>query len=128
MQAPKVYVSWGELIDKITILEIKMSEIDRAAALANIGRELAALRAETARLPANDSALDAMKNRLAEVNKALWDVEDALRQKEARAEFDADFIALARSVYKTNDLRARIKRDINDHLASEFYEEKSYKS
>ena len=69
-----------------------------------------------------------MKNRLAEVNKALWDVEDALRQKEARAEFDADFIALARSVYKTNDLRARIKRDINDHLASEFYEEKSYKS
>ena len=55
MQAPKVYVSWGELIDKITVLEIKMSEIDRAAALANISRELAALRAETARLPANDS-------------------------------------------------------------------------
>ena len=126
--APRVVVSWGEIIDKITILEIKSERLHDAPALANVAHELALLNegAEGALLEHPD--LVGIKHALREVNERLWDVEDRLREKEARNEFDAGFIELARSVYINNDRRAALKRRINDLLRSEIIEEKSYKS
>jgi len=122
---PEVPVSWGELVDKIAILEIKRERLTDAAALANVRRELASLERWQAELVAN-ARLGELKASLAQVNRALWDVEDAIRAKEARAEFDAEFVGLARSVYRQNDRRAALKREINLALASELIEEKSY--
>jgi transcriptional regulator of nitric oxide reductase len=122
---PEVPVSWGELVDKIAILEIKQERLTDPAALANVRRELASLRRWEAETVAN-GRLGELKTSLAQVNRALWDVEDAIRSKEARAEFDDEFIALARSVYRQNDRRAALKREINLALASELIEEKSY--
>jgi 3-methyladenine DNA glycosylase/8-oxoguanine DNA glycosylase len=125
---PQVPVSWGEVIDKITILEIKSERLSAPEALANVRAELALL-AGVARDPlAGNDRLSALKAQLQAVNQALWDIEDEIREKEARLEFDEGFIALARSVYRQNDDRAAIKRRINDLLGSELVEEKSYKS
>jgi Family of unknown function (DUF6165) len=124
--SPSVLVSWGELIDKITILEIKQAKLIDPAALTNVARELGLLRAsapgEVLELP--DVVL--MKQELAEVNAALWSVEDQIREKEAAKAFDDEFIALARSVYRLNDERSVVKRAINALLASDIVEEKSY--
>jgi len=124
--APRAPVSWGELIDKITILEIKVARLVQPAARANAQKELALLRdvATSPRL----AHISEETTRLREVNEALWEVEEKLRDKERRSEFDAEFIALARSVYRRNDERAVIKRRINTRLESELVEEKSYKS
>ncbi|MET0274162.1 MAG: DUF6165 family protein [Phenylobacterium sp.] len=122
---PDAPVSWGELVDKITILEIKGQRLTTEVALANVGRELAALRALEGQL-AGEPRVAALKAALAEVNAALWDIEDAIREKEAAADFGAEFVALARSVYRQNDRRAALKRQINAATGSDLVEEKSY--
>lgn len=126
-ETPHVPVSWGELLDKITILEIKLARIDRQEARTNVAREhrlLSAIGDEVLRLGAVADAHAALKR----VNEELWDVEDAIREEEARGQFGASFVALARSVYRLNDRRAALKREINRLLDSEIVEEKSYAS
>jgi hypothetical protein len=126
--AIRIAISHGELIDKITILEIKAQRIGDAAKRANVEKELALLRATWAAHVPSSPALDAQIDALRAVNAKLWDVEDALRDKERQRQFDAEFIELARSVYFTNDERARIKRAINQLLDSDLIEEKSYQA
>ena len=122
-----VPISVGELIDKIVILEIKSERIKNANQLANIANELGALRA--VRLGDVDRArLDALSAELKRVNAKLWDVEDSIRECDARGDFGDDFIELARAVYQFNDERARLKKAINVELGSRLVEEKSYKS
>lgn len=125
-KSPSVLISWGELLDKVSILDIKASKIIDATAQENILKELAILNDAKRLLPYEDSRLTSLNNDLRLINKSLWDIEDGLREKERRREFDAEFIVLARSVYKYNDRRARIKRQINDYLGSELVEEKLY--
>jgi hypothetical protein len=125
-QSPLVPVSWGELLDKISILQIKAERIAAPIAAANVQAELSMLVRVADRL-ADDPRLSGWKRDLKEVNEALWTIEDRIREKEAGAEFDQEFIELARSVYRTNDRRARIKRDINLSLGSQLIEEKQYK-
>jgi len=122
-----VPISPGELLDKITILRIKVARIQDAAKLANIRLELSLLE-QTWRdsgATAHDVGLD--ERALQNVNERLWDIEDRIRDKEARQTFDRDFIELARAVYLCNDERAAIKRRINVQLGSRLIEEKSYK-
>jgi len=125
LASPMVPVSWGELIDKITILDIKRSRLSRPEARVNAEKEHALLRmiGETA-LRREDVA--SLSTALRRINEDLWDIEDAIREEEARGCFGAAFIQLARSVYKRNDERAAIKRRINAVLESELIEEKSY--
>lgn len=126
-EIPAVPTSWGEVIDKITILEIKKKNIVAEAALKNVERELSMLSNHIGGVIAEDPALVQMKQELFDINSQLWTIEDRIREKESDRSFDAEFIDLARSVYRTNDLRAAVKRRINMHLASEIVEEKSYK-
>src|SRR5215475_7782855 len=115
--SPLVPVSWGELIDKISILDIKVERLQSPEALANVRHELALLSAILAeRSP--PAELAALKIALDQTNRRLWDIEDAIRSKEAAHSFDSAFIALARAVYQTNDERSRIKRRINALLQS----------
>ncbi|HEY4077756.1 MAG TPA: DUF6165 family protein [Rhizomicrobium sp.] len=124
---PHVPTSWGELIDKIAILEIKVERLPGAEGRANASKELALLREIAGAALADDPAIQALAAQLKSVNEALWEVEDRIRDKERARTFDADFIALARSVYQRNDERGQIKREINLAMASELIEEKSYK-
>ena len=124
---PRVPISWGELIDKITILEIKSVEIVNEVARANVTKELFLLQDVAATHPACDQVLN-LKSNLKGINAELWKIEDAIREKERKNQFDEEFIELARSVYQRNDERAMIKRKINTVLASEIIEEKSYKN
>ena len=123
--APMVALSWGEVIDKITILEIKQQRLSSADAIANVERELAALNKVVvdASVPA---ALMELKMALKAINEKLWDIENQIRAKEAQGTFDSAFIELARSVYINNDQRAKLKRAINELLNSELVEEKQY--
>ena len=121
---PHAPVSWGELIDRITILEIKTERLPTAEARSNAARELALLQ-ETAS-PARQ-IVEALAGQLKALNQALWDIEDRIRDHERRGLFDDAFIALARSVYLRNDERGRIKREINLALGSSLIEEKSYR-
>ena len=123
---PEIAVSWGELIDKITILEIKSERLTAVSALANVRKELSLLKAKADHLIGTNSEIPFLKQQLLLVNESLWDIEDKIRKKEAAQEFDAEFIELARSVYRQNDRRAAIKREINTALSSELFEEKSY--
>lgn len=129
-QAPQdilVPISVGELMDKITILEIKSERIRNQGQLENIARELSALRA--VRLGGVDRAvLDKLGAELKRVNAELWDIEDAIRECDARDDFGDAFIRLARAVYRLNDDRARLKKAINLASGSRLVEEKSYKS
>ena len=125
-QTPLVPVSWGELLDKISILEIKSERITSPAAVANVRNELSMLAASAAPLAAHQGLAE-WKRALKDVNETLWEIEDRIREKEAEAKFDAEFIELARSVYVNNDRRARIKREINLAVGSQLIEEKSYK-
>lgn len=127
LETPEVPVSWGELVDKITILEIKAQRLESDMARANVRNELRLLSERARPLFAANAGAEALKARLTAVNETLWDIEDSIRQAEARKAFDDDFIRLARSVYINNDERARIKREINLLSASELVEEKSYK-
>lgn len=120
-------VSVGELIDKITILEIKLERIADPAQLANVRAEhglLTRIYADNA-IAGKIDAADA--ETLRSVNRSLWEVEDLLREHEARGDFDAAFVELARSVYRLNDRRAAAKRSINRRSGSLVVEEKSYK-
>jgi hypothetical protein len=121
-----VPVSVGELLDKITILRIKAQQIRCASKLANVRSELAALEAVRERELASSPELTLAFEALAEINFALWQVEDALREHESRADFSQRFIELARSVYRFNDQRAALKRRINELSGSSLIEEKSY--
>lgn len=123
--APSVPVSWGELLDKITILEIKRDRIARAEARENVLREYRLLRAIGAQV-LNRSGIAALVEALKRVNETLWEIEDAIREQEAARDFGAEFVRLARAVYQRNDERAAIKREINRALESDLIEEKSY--
>jgi hypothetical protein len=125
---PTIGVSWGELIDKLTILEIKDRRLTSPQALANARRELAVLARAAQALQPRPSALDALQAALKSINETLWTIEDQIRAKEAARSFDREFIELARSVYLNNDRRARIKREINELLKSDLVEEKQYTS
>jgi hypothetical protein len=119
-------VSFGELIDKITILQIKCEQMRDAGKLANVRTELDLLNATWAQNPASHTDIVAERAQLKAVNQALWDIEDRIRVKEKAQAFDAEFIELARSVYFRNDERAAVKREINLKLGSQLVEEKSY--
>ncbi len=122
-ESPMIPVSWGELADKVSILEIKCARLRSPEAIANAERERAAL---IAVLTPVAERIAAERAALTEVNQRLWDIEDRIREKEAAQDFDDAFVALARSVYHENDHRARIKRAINDLLGSVLVEEKQY--
>ncbi len=121
-----VEVSPGELIDKITILEIKLDRIDDAEKRTNIKVEWESLTAaRDSAIPSSDD-LQRLSRDLKEVNERLWEIEDDIRQCERKKDFGDTFIKLARSVYINNDDRARLKRQINELLGSRLVEEKSY--
>jgi len=123
--APTVEVSWGELVDKLTILEIKQRKLSSPDAVANVRRELAALNKVLGGLKPPDG-FAALKDGLVAINESLWEIEDRIRAKEAASSFDQEFIELARSVYFNNDKRAALKREINVLLKSDLIEEKQY--
>ncbi|MCR0985127.1 DUF6165 family protein [Roseomonas populi] len=120
----EVPVSWGELLDKITILEIKQERLSDPQALRNVTLELDLLRQKTVGAAAD--GLMPLVTELGAVNRRLWDIEDAIREHEHRADFGPSFIELARAVYQNNDHRAAVKRRINLLLGSLLVEEKSY--
>ena len=123
----QVPISAGELLDKITILRIKAARIEEPSKVANVRHELTLLE-RTWRDACGDSAgVEAEEAELERVNAALWDIEDRIREHEARGAFDTGFIELARAVYLRNDERAAIKRRINLKLNSPILEEKSYR-
>lgn len=121
-----VPVSFGELLDKIAILQIKSERMTDPAKLANVRNELAALESTWASHPASAGDIAALRAELKAVNERLWVIEDDIRLKEKAQAFDAEFVRLARSVYFENDTRARVKKDINLALGSAYVEEKSY--
>jgi hypothetical protein len=120
-------VTYGELIDKMTILEIKLQQMTDPAKLANVRNELELLDATWKNDKASETDIQDERNRLLAVNQRLWVIEDDIRVKEKAQEFDNDFIQLARRVYFENDERAAVKREINLKLGSTLVEEKSYK-
>jgi hypothetical protein len=122
----QVPISPGELIDKLTILEIKAAHISDAAKLANVRVELQLLQETWRGSPHASTDIDAEWQALRDINKKLWDIEDAIRDKERERRFDQEFIELARAVYVTNDERAAVKKQINAKLGSRIVEEKSY--
>ena len=123
-----VPVSVGELVDKITILEIKARRISDPDQLANICRERDILVAAHDDAQIENPAIAALRTHLAEVNESLWDIEDAIRDCERRGDFGEEFVALARSVYRKNDERARLKGEISRAAGSALVEEKSYRA
>jgi hypothetical protein len=121
-----VEVAPGELIDKITILEIKTEQIRDPAKLANVRTELDILASARDKTIPRSSQLDELTAQLKQVNQALWDIEDDIRLCEKAKDFGPRFIELARSVYFQNDRRAAVKRQINEALGSTIVEEKAY--
>ena len=124
----QVPVSVGEVLDKITILQIKLAHISDAAKRVNVQNELDALLPLVARDAFTTDQMQGLVAELKAVNEALWDIEDDIREKEATKSFDAEFIRLARAVYVTNDKRAEIKKQINLSTGSALIEEKSYEA
>jgi len=127
MDIIQVPVSPGEVLDKITILEIKSERIDDHGKVANVRRELELLLGTWRQSVDDDDTVRRIHAELKSINEALWEIEDDIRDKERAREFDARFIELARSVYVTNDQRANAKKELNAYLGSEIVEEKSYK-
>jgi len=121
-----VPVSFGELLDKISILQIKSERMSDAGKLANVRHELSALEAMWMQHPAAGHDIVRLRADLKAVNERLWVIEDDIRMQERAQAFDDAFIRLARAVYFENDDRARIKREINVALGSAYVEEKSY--
>jgi len=124
----KIDAAPGELIDKITILEIKAEWIDDAMKRANVTYELATLTNALNLAIETSGQISDLSGRLKEVNERLWETEDAIRECERRQDFGPVFIDLARSVYRLNDVRSEIKRSINTLLGARIIEEKSYSS
>lgn len=122
-------VSAGELLDKLSILEIKLARFTDAGQLESVRREWSALDAERERsMIANAAGVQEVYDALKGVNQQLWQIEDDIRAREAAGTFDDTFVALARAVYRTNDERAALKRRINTLTGSELREEKAYPS
>lgn len=119
-------VSYGELVDKITILTIKSERITTRSKLKNVLTELEVLQKVYDEHIGDRSDMLQLKEQLKKVNEILWDIEDAIRIKERNKEFDDEFIEIARSVYITNDKRCMIKKEIDALLGSHITEEKSY--
>lgn len=125
----KIEVSNGEILDKFSILEIKMEKIEDWVKLENIRREFETLSPKVSRIYSRSKNLDILESLyedLYNVNLTLWNIEDQIRECEREGRFGADFIELARSVYYMNDERAHIKKMINYHTGSQLVEEKSY--
>ena len=117
---PRIAVSWGELLDKITILEIKSVRLRTEVGRANVHRELSMLRESSGAIPSQ------FRDRLRVVNEQLWDAETQIRAHGERQDFGLAFVDLARSIYLHNDERSRIKRTISESMGSELIEEKDY--
>ena len=126
MNSPQIPISWGELLDKITILQIKLENLTSQDALNNVEWELKQLQAIFFQSCPETIQPKELELELKKINQQLWDIEDKIRDKEKHKSFDDEFIQLARSVYITNDERARIKRRINETFGSDLIEEKSY--
>ena len=126
IQSVEVPIAVGELIDKITILEIKIARFHDETKLANAKTELTLLCQRRATSVAADAALVAIEARLKVVNERIWDLEDAIRGCERRQDFGSTFVSTARSIYRANDERAALKREINLATGSQLIEEKSY--
>lgn len=122
-----VPVSPGELLDKITILEIKSERMDDPHKVANVRHELALLGKVWSDAVMEDRTISDFHRQLKTINEELWEIEDNIRDEERHKRFGERFIELARAVYVTNDKRAQAKKDVNLHLGSEIVEEKSYK-
>jgi hypothetical protein len=122
-----IEVSHGEIVDKLTILQIKKENITDLSKLDNIVKEYDYL-LSVVENDLNISTESPEYLELLSINKELWDIEDDIRDKERQKEFDEDFIKLARAVYYTNDVRSKIKKEINLKYSSGFVEEKSYQS
>jgi len=120
-------VSYGEILDKITILEIKAHQITDVEKLKNVKHELNLLLDTWNQKVQPSENITDLKQQLKYVNQSLWNIEDNIRIKESKKEFDDEFIQIARSVYYENDKRADVKKQVNLLLGSELVEEKSYK-
>jgi hypothetical protein len=118
------FISLGELVDKLSILKVKYENIEDPQKLDFIKKEMDLLESELQKLDL--TGVDGYLNKLIKVNRSLWDIEDQIRLKEKEEEFGAEFIEIARSVYKTNDLRFNIKNEVNDRYGSSIREMKSY--
>jgi len=119
-------ISLGELLDKISILEIKNKKILDESKILNIKKELNGLKKVLDELKINLSETNSLYNKLYKINLTLWEIEDSIRVLEKNKDFGEKFIELARAVYITNDQRFEVKNDINKLFNSEFVEEKSY--
>ena len=126
MKIPRIPISWGELFDKITILQIKFENIKEKNALKNVKTEYDQLYSIYNKVFFENKTANKLINDLKLINEKLWNIEDLIRDKERNKIFDTEFVELARKVYFTNDERSRIKRDINETFGSELIEEKSY--
>ena len=122
----RVDISYGELFDKISILEIKISKLHNPQEIVKVKYELNLLLQELNNSKLNSSIISSLTKDLKEVNLKLWNIEDEIREKERNKKFDKEFIKLARNVYITNDTRAKIKNEINKKLNSKVFEIKSY--
>jgi hypothetical protein len=121
----KILISNGEILDKFSILELKKNKISDTNKLKNIENEILHLKIIYSNI-INKYNIFNLYNELRQINELLWNIEDSIRLKEHKKEFDKEFIELARSVYKTNDKRADIKKQINYISSSKIIEEKSY--
>ena len=126
MNTPLIPISWGELFDKITILQIKLENLKEKNALKNVKLEHDQLFSIFKQFFLENTIANELINDLKLINQKLWNIEDLIRDKERNKIFDEKFIELARKVYFTNDERSRIKRNINETFGSEIVEEKSY--
>jgi len=126
--APRVEVSWGELLDKITILEIKVERLSSGCSVENVRQELSHLKSSLARLGPLPQSVESKRVALRATNEKLWDVENAIRVCEAEQSFGERFVTLALNIYVLNDERSRIKQDINTCMKSSLVEEKEYQS
>ena len=123
-----VPISPGELLDKITILEIKAERIDKPEKVANVRHELELLSKVWSDSVTEDKVIADLHRQLKTINEELWEIEDDIRDEERQNRFGERFIALARAVYVTNDKRAQAKKEVNLHLGSKIIEEKSYRN
>ena len=121
-----VKISYGELFDKISILEIKQSKLTNKDDIKNITFELNLLNKTLSKLNIKSQNINELFNKLKKINSQLWEIEDKIREKEKYNSFDDEFVELARGVYRTNDKRSKIKKEINLNLKSEVLEVKSY--
>ncbi len=123
-----VPISPGELLDKITILEIKSERIVDPQKVANVRHELGLLSKVWSDFVTEDTTISDLHQLLKSINEKLWEIEDDIRDEERHDRFGERFVELARAVYVTNDKRAQAKKDVNLHLGSDIIEEKSYKN